>query len=169
MQVELEAAIEDGAPLRFAIGCLIAAWREMPAHMEGRFTLASHVIAIGLIVPLAALIITGIWLGSGVDRAFVNDGNRASLSSLGIILLVLGAGQLRLAWLMLERDWVRVAAMAKLGAAATTTLILFTTVLPFDEAGALAQAAVLSVELAAVAALAHWHARLSRAAHVPAW
>src|SRR5439155_14596231 len=55
MEVELYTAIEDGRPLVFATGCLLAAWRELPAHPEGRLTLARHALAIGLIVPVAGL------------------------------------------------------------------------------------------------------------------
>src|SRR5687767_920672 len=42
MQAEFEAANEDRKPLRFAAGCLIAAWREMPHHAHGRLILANY-------------------------------------------------------------------------------------------------------------------------------
>jgi len=53
MRGEFEAAIEEREPLAFAAGCLIAAWREMPKHAEGRLVLANHALALGLLVPVA--------------------------------------------------------------------------------------------------------------------
>ena len=53
MQAEFEAAAEDGKPLAFAIGCLIAAWREMVKQGEGRLALANYALALGLLIPMA--------------------------------------------------------------------------------------------------------------------
>ena len=55
MQGEFDAAIADGRPLTFAVGCLIAAWREMPTQAQGRFVLANYALALGLLVPTAGL------------------------------------------------------------------------------------------------------------------
>src|SRR5438309_690231 len=63
MEAELYTAIEDDRPLVFATGCLLAAWRELPALPEGRLTLARHSLAIGLIVPVAGLPIRPALLG----------------------------------------------------------------------------------------------------------
>ena len=178
MQVEFEAAIEDGRPLDFAIGCLVGAWREMPAHEEGRFVLASYVLVIGMVIPMASLLILGALLGlpylypwhvefpglvagSGGQELAVTDANRGAIPSLAIIVLLLGAAHLRIAWVILERDWERVAVMGRLNAAATATLVIFTGVLFFDDAQALMQAAVLAVELTAIAVLTRWHAQIS--------
>ena len=60
MKAELDVAIDDGRPMSFAAGCLLASWRQMLRFPEGRLTLVSHLLAIGLIVPLAAL---WLWLG----------------------------------------------------------------------------------------------------------
>ena len=73
--------------------------------------------------------------------------------------MLAGSG-LRIAWLVLERDWARVAAVGTLTAAATVALVIFTTVVFDQYASALIQAATLAVQLSAIAALARWHARL---------
>ena len=178
MQVEFETAAEDGRPLSFAIGCLIGAWRELPAHEEGRFVLASYALAIGVVIPMAGLLISGVLLGfpylypwhvgfhgllagSAAPDFLITDANRAALPSLAFIVLLLGVGHLSIAWVLLERDWRRVAALGRWAAAATATLVVFTAVLFLDHPHALLQAAVLAVELTAISALASWHARLS--------
>ncbi len=56
MAAEFKAAEEDGRPLRFALGCLIGAWRMMPAHAEGRFVLASYALSLGVLIPVAAML-----------------------------------------------------------------------------------------------------------------
>jgi hypothetical protein len=165
MEAEFEAASEDGKALEFAAGCLIAAWRELPAHEEGRFAIASHVLALVVIVPVAAFMVAS--LLTGLPTSYletVNDANRAAVPSLAILVLLFAALNLRIAWLALDRDWARLAAAGALSAAATATLVIFSAVVFQDHAAALAQAAALIVELAGVAALAQWHRRLSPAA-----
>ena len=179
MEVEFEAASEDGSALDFAIGCLIGAVREMPAHAEGRFVLASYALAIGLVVPMATLLILGVVLGlpylypwhvrfdgllagTAEHVLVVTQANHASLPSLAVIVLLLGVGHFRVAWLILERDWTRVANTARLLAAATATLVAVTGVLVLADTRAWMQAAVLAAELAAISALARWHAQLDQ-------
>ena len=176
MEVELEAANQDGRPLSFACGCLVTALRELPAHQEGRFAIASHVLAFALIIPTAALLVASIladfpssYLGqfdaqglTGLterQRLLVNDGNLSAVPPLAALVLLLAAGHVRIAWLVLERDWTRVAATAALIAAATVTLIIFSFVVFVYSAPALTQAVALAVELTAIWALAQWHAR----------
>jgi hypothetical protein len=178
MQIEFEAASEDGTPLAFATGCLVGAWRDMPAHEEGRFVLASYALAVGLVIPMASLLILGALLGlpylypwhvelhgllagSGEQQSPITEANRAAIPSLAVIVLLLGAAHLRIAWVLLERDWDRVAVMGRLNAAATATLVIFTGVLFLDDTRALMQAGVLVVELTAIAALTWWHAQLT--------
>lgn len=184
MEVEFEAAAKDGKSLGFAIGCLIAAWREMPNHAEGRFALANHALAVGVIVPMAALLITGVLLGfpylspdhigvhgllagSGGPEPSINDGNRAAVPSLAALVLLLGIGHLLIAWVMLDRDWARVNVIARVNAAVAATLVGFVAVLFLDDTRALVQAAVLAVELAAISVLARWHRRLQPSADTP--
>ena len=170
MEGEFEAASEDGKPLSFALGCLMAAWRELPAHEEGRFTIASHVLALVLLVPTAALLVSslatdfpasyfGLPDSIGGQEPLLNEANLSAVPSLAILLVGLAASHLRLAWLVLDRDWARVAALGTLLAAASVTLILFAALVFATFAFPLAQAGTLAIELTAVSALARWHAR----------
>jgi hypothetical protein len=176
MQVEFEAARLDGKPLTFAMGCLMAALRELPAHAEGRFAIVSHLLALGLIVPAAALLLasiladfplsyfdqvgTGAWLDvAGGYKPLLSDANRSAVPPLAALMIVLSVCHLRIAWLILEREWERVAALAALSAATTVTLVIFTTVVFAHAAPALADAAMLAIELTAILDLARWHSR----------
>lgn len=178
MQVEFEAAVEDGKPFSFAVGCLVAAGREMPAHEEGRFALANHALAIGLLVPMAALLLTGVLLGfpylspghvgvysflagNGRQEPAFNDAYWAVSPSLAFLVVLLGVGHLLIAWVMLNRDWARVVVMGNLTAAVAATLFTFMGVLFLGDLRALLQAVALAVELTAVLALARWHDQLS--------
>ena len=168
MQAELEAAREDGKPLVFALGCLFAAWRELPAHAEGRFILASHLLVFALLIPAAALPLWSLLtdfpyspFGQFGAQAplLLSDANRAAVPSLAALLAVLAAAHLRLAWLVLERDWARAGAVATLAAATTVTFLILLAVVFGGGSSAPRQAAWLAAELAAVAALARWHSR----------
>lgn len=177
MEAELHAAAEAGEALSFAGGCLVAAWREMPAHEEGRFALASHFLAVGVIVPMAALLLSSVVfgfsfltprelglassLGSG-EPVFVNYANQTGLPLMALVTLVLGLGHLLMAWAMLERDWLRVAALGRIGAALMATMVIFTGILFLYEACALPEAAAIVLELGAIRSLVRWHAELSR-------
>jgi hypothetical protein len=172
MQAEFEAAADEGKPMSFALGCLVAAWREMPAHEEGRFVLASYVLAIGLIVPAAALMLASIFaggaaahlagdllpVGNGRDP-LLTEANVSAVPSLAVLVLLLAAGHLSIAWTMLERDWQRVAASTRLTAAITVTLAIFSGLVFLSDSG-LIHAAVSALELAGIFVLARWHAEL---------
>jgi hypothetical protein len=124
MQGEFQASIADGKPLSFALGCLWGAWREMPADPDGRFALASYALAVGLVLPIAALLAAGAILGfpyldfaaddivgilsvHGAPSTLLNDGNRAAASSLSLVVLLLAGTSVLIAWAMLDRDWPR--------------------------------------------------------------
>jgi hypothetical protein len=157
MAGEFAAAEDEGAGLSFAAGCLLAAWAELPVHAEGRRVIGAYLLALGLMVPLAALLVadTALFPGHvGAGSALVNDGNRVAVPVLAALLPLLGAGQLGLAWATAERDWARVAVLGRWSAAATATLVAFTAVVFRYDTGVLLHAAALGVELAAVAALA---------------
>jgi hypothetical protein len=47
--------MDDRRPVAFALGCLIAAGREMSSQWLGRFALANYALALGLLVPMAGL------------------------------------------------------------------------------------------------------------------
>ncbi|PSJ37665.1 hypothetical protein [Allosphingosinicella deserti] len=177
MQAEFEIATEHGRPLAFAAGCLVAAWREMPRHREGRFVLASHGTAIGIILPMAALMF---WAGlrgfpfvefqlpafepaTGEGRAILllNAGSVGIAPSLTLLVLLLAATHPLVAWLLLERDWSRAATVARVGAAATMTLLIFTAVCGIVQIRLLLPVVCLTVQSLAVLALARWHGQLS--------
>jgi len=177
MEAELEAAIDDGRPLAFAAGCLTGALRGMPAHAEGRFMLASHAVALGLIVPIGALLVSGTlpgfpflppgqagiagWLGGGGGHpTLLTAANQGAVPALALLVLALVAGHLLMPWFLLDRDWARVAVLARLNAAATATLFLFTGILVLDETYMLVPAAGLAIELLAIAILFRWHGHL---------
>jgi hypothetical protein len=179
MQGEFGAAIDAGKPLAFATGCLMAAWREMPKHEEGRFVLVNYSLALGLIIPMAALQFA---CAAGLSSLFsAKDGlygvpalgttqepylswaylaAQPTLLGLWLLLCIL---HLRLAWVLLEGDWSRVIRTGSLSAAVTATLVIFNGVMLVVDDRAILQAAVLPIELMAIVASARWHARLTRA------
>jgi len=167
--------------LAFAIGCLITACRELPRHEGGRFAVASHIFALGIIVPVAALTVTSLLTGfpssylghigvhdllevRGGAGPLLNEGNSFAIPALALLVSVLAMLHLRIAWLALERDWTRLAAVGALSAAVTAALLICSAVIFADFVAPLAQVAVLAVELTAAAALARWHAQLPAAA-----
>ena len=176
MEGEFASAVEAGRPISFAAGCLITAWRQMPAHEEGRFVLANHFVAFALLVPMAVLQLQCaaglpyLWQwGSGPYAMLTVHGSQglfllhAYSSAMPVIValwLLLGTGHLGLAWLVLERDWARIARLASLIVGASATLVIFTTILFVDDAGVRLQAALLAIELSTVGALVRWHQRL---------
>ena len=177
MEAEFEIAVTEGKPLTFAAGCLVAAWRDMLSHEEGRFTLTSHAVALGLMIPMATIQIgcalfgfpylypgedglAGALLIGSEHVGLVRKTYQAAVPSLGLLLISLGVGHLCIAWAMLDRDWDRVRRIGTFTLATATTLILFMVVLFLDSSRALLQAAVLTIELAIVWLVARWHARL---------
>jgi hypothetical protein len=179
MRAELDAAIEDGRALRFASGCLLAACRELPRFSDGRLLFVSYALAVGLIVPLA-----GLWLSLGVlgfpYLAFGNAGfwgfiagrseqipvllvgEWALAPALTIAILLQSAGQLLLAWFLLERNWTRVSAVARFNAATLTSLVVVTSVIAVTGTGIFLGIAALITETLAVLALAWWHDHLQQ-------
>ncbi len=55
MRAEFDAAVPEGRSLSFATGCLVAAWREMLTREEGRYTLTNYALALGVMIPMAAV------------------------------------------------------------------------------------------------------------------
>ena len=176
MHGEFRSAIDDGRPLAFATGCLVAAWREMPLQEQGRFVLANYALALGMLIPMAVLqfeCVVGVPYLSfgqhGLLYTLLTPGNekglylaeayRAAIPPLVALWTLLGLGHLRMAWALLERDWARVLKFGAMTVAASATLVIFTIVLFLDDAGAALQAALLAMELVAIYALARWHAR----------
>jgi hypothetical protein len=180
MQAEFDAAREDGRPLAFAVGCLRAAARQLPSHPAGRLAIASHLVALVLIVPAGALLVASIITGfpasyfdlvgvyavgvSGLSTPLLSGANQSAIPPLLVLVISLAALHLRLAWLALDGDRVRLCAAAAMSAAVTLTLVIFGAVVFADYVAATAQASVLTVELLALFVLERWRARLQSTA-----
>ena len=170
MEGEFEAAIEDGKPLAFATGCLIAAWREMPKQAEGRLVLANYALALGLLIPMAVLQFmqaVGVTLTIGDNQnPYLAWSQLTAAPILLILWLLLGIGHLRLAWVLVERDWSGVMRVGALIGAAMVTLFLCMGVLFLDIDALLSQVAALAFELTAILATARGQARLLSSATI---
>jgi len=176
MTAEFEIAVDEGEPMSFAVGCLSTALGEMLKHEEGRFALASHIFALGVMLPIAALLVSSVprgfallapstegaavLLGSGYPSFGINEANQVGLPLMALLTLALGFGHLGLAWALLERDWKRVTAFGSMGAAIVATLLIFSGVMFFGDGCAVPQALIIALELVAVRALVGWHADL---------
>jgi hypothetical protein len=172
MELEVIAEEEERKALPFALGCLMTAWREMPAHVEGRLTLACYAIALGLILPVSAFLLAGVlngypYLDPSWSRAFgvadihtralplLHDGNRSAAGVLTLTLLLCGALHFKIAWFAVEKHWESAAALQRLSLAANVTLLSFTSIIIFDVAGSLVPAVALTIDLIAMAFLNH--------------
>ena len=134
MQIEFEAAVPAGRRLPFAIGCLVAACREMPRHREGRLSIASHALALAFLVPMAAMLllhasrigrsayVEGVVDSAGSRNPFLAGGQMAAAPCLLLLWGMLGAAHLCHAWVLLERDWPRVFNVSAMIVAGTATL-----------------------------------------------
>lgn len=171
MQAELEEAIDAGKPLRFALGCLAATLSRMPTHEEGRFSLTAHALAIGLMIPVGALQVSGMLLGishflsigsfaaaGSLQSVFLASAYQAAIPLLVVLTLLIGAGHLRMAWTLLDRDWPRVETTAAFTLAAAITIIVLLGLLDFNVAQASRQGAIILIELTGLAVLSRWHA-----------
>lgn len=174
MRAEFDLAMEDGKPLVFAAGCLIAAWLELPRQAEGRFAVASYALAIGLFAQLVLfefactvgfariLPIAPFTAGVGPDR-YVAESQLGAVPMFVLLWILLGVGHVWLAWEVVERNWARVQQLGAALASAGATLVLFAELLFLDVASPLWQAAALMVELGFVIAVARWDAQLEHA------
>lgn len=174
MLIEFEHAVAPQDQLRFAGGCLIAAWRQMLRGEEGRFMLASYALATSVIVPMAALQIgcallnfpylypgqQGIIGALTEGRAYehlLRGVYQATILPIALLQLALAVGHLRLGWSLLERDWPAVLRFGMQNLAAAVTLVSFMAVLFLDSRQALLQGVVIGIEIATILALARWH------------
>ncbi|MBW6530403.1 hypothetical protein KZ820_06620 [Sphingomonas sp. RRHST34] len=170
MEAELEEVMAEGQGLPFATGCLLTAWRELPAHVEGRLVLASYTLVLGLILPAAALLLAGVFAGypyllaygtqatssfagSQMLMPWLNAGNAAAMPALTLIVLLRIASDVLAAWFAAERDWTRTAAAQRFGAATTLTLATSAGLVLLDATCALLPALTLVLDVLAVALL----------------
>ncbi len=174
MEAEFEAAVEDRRPFLFALGCLFAAWREIGKHSEGRLIVATYALALGVLIPMAAMQFQQAvgFLSSAEGPPFGNpsasDGPNLYLiwsqnSAIPVLLitwLLLGMAHLFLAWMLVEGDWPRIVKCGTLIGAAMITLSLFMGVLMLDLSSLRAQVAELAIEFVAVVSISRWHTRV---------
>jgi hypothetical protein len=179
MQAEFDEAADAGAPLTFALGCLVGAWRDATSHEEGRFGLASYVLALGIVLPVTALLVASLTsgraylslaqvgydvaLGSGKPSFPINYANRAGLPLMAVLTSILAIGHVYVAWAILEREWDRVARASLAGAALTLTVLLCTVILFLEDLCALPQAFAVATELVIVWCLVQWRTALTDA------
>lgn len=171
MQVEFEAAAPAGRRLAFALGCLIAACREMPRHHEGRLSLARHALALAGLLPMAAMLLTqagrlgrsayvyGVLDPAGSQNPFLAGGQLAAAPALLCLWLMLGAAHLGLAWVLLEKDWRRVFHFGAMIVAGTATLAIYSSLLFVDDGRLAVDAAATAIELMAIFSAARRHDR----------
>ena len=177
MEAEFEVAAADGRGWSFAVGCLAAGARAMLASARGRFVLTSHAVAIGVILPMAALQLgcalfglpylypnqaglPGAMLEGAAHEPLIRGVYQGAIPALALVQVIAATGHVRLAWALLERDWPGVVGAALWTLAATVTLVALMGVLFLDSRQALLQGAVLVVELAIFAVAARWHDQL---------
>jgi hypothetical protein len=174
MEAEFEAAVEDRRPFLFALGCLFAAWREIGKHSEGRLILANYALALGLLIPMAALQFQqaagflslaggppfGIPSAADGPNLYLIWSQNNAIPILLITWLLLGMAHLCLAWMLVEGDWPRIVKCGTLIGAAMITLSLFMGVLMLDLSSLRAQVAELAIEFVAVVSISRWHIRV---------
>ena len=88
----------------------------------------------------------------------LNDGNRTAAPVITLLVLLVAASQLVLAWFLLDRDWRRVGHTGSFGSAVTVTLGIFAAIAGFGAAHLLVPLAGLILALATVFAMAALHA-----------
>ena len=172
MRAEYYEAADAGEGLRFAAGCLWSAARWMVARPEGRFAVATHLLAVGVLVPMAGLLLVSAALGfpylafetvgagalgSGWPQGAVNAGNRSGVPLLALLTATIGVGHVAVAWALLERNWERLARFARIGAAMLATILAFSGVLFLYDPCALPQLGIVGGELASVWLAVRWH------------
>lgn len=176
MRGEFDMAVADGKPFAFAAGCLVAAWREMPNHAEGRLVLSTYALALGVLIPMAALqfglalrfssvfagreAFSGLLLVGGAQNPLITPCQLDGAPCLLALWLLIGVAHLRLAWVLVELDWARVAKVGALIGAALMTLFIFTAALFVDLTFVVLQTAAVAIEFTAIVAAARRHARL---------
>lgn len=176
---EYDAAARDGRGLSFAFGCLIAAWRTLPASALGRFALSNHAVVLGIVVPMGGLQLASVALGlsdlfpgdAGLSGALPAGNSSIWLTGfyhsivpvLALLQLALGLGHVRLAWAMLDRDWTAASRWAARTLAAATTLIGFMGALFIDIRQVALLGAIVGVEFIILMIVSDWHDELCRA------
>jgi hypothetical protein len=103
----------------------------------------------------------GALIDGGLQESLLRGVYQAAIPSLALLQLLIGLGHMRIAWVVLERDWAAALRWGSLSLAASATLVTFLSVLFIDGRQALLQGAVLAIELAIIASVARWHTHFS--------
>ncbi|MGN7998316.1 hypothetical protein [Sphingomonas sp. 22176] len=167
MLAEFDIAAAEGRGLDFAAGCLGVACRLLPMQAEGRRGIATHLLALGLILPMAALLFCHagdlslaaihVMIGpEAVPNPYLRSAQRAAVPGLLLLWLVLGGAHLGLAWAMVERNVRTIAAMGAVMLAATVTLATYTSILSIQDLQWVWQACAILAELGGLFAFVHW-------------
>lgn len=179
MSAEFEIAADDGRALSFAAGCLWTAGRELVVSAQGRFVMTSYAVALGIMLPVAALQIACAVFGltylypghhglsgammDGMSTMWMRGFDRSAGPMLALLQLAIGIAHLRLAWLLLERDWPAATRWSVGMLAVSTTLILFMGALFIDVRQAAIMGVVVAFEFAILLMLSSRHDDLDRA------
>lgn len=173
MAAEFESAEADGQSFSFALGCLYGAWRTLPDHGEGRFALANHAVVLGLLVPMATILmmaalfgfpcvevshgLLAFLTGDGAHSSLLTPGTYALAPALTLVMVLLTVGHLFLAWWALDRDWPRVAAAMRFNAASLTTLASVSWCIGLDGTPLFVPLGAWALEAIMLRLLAGWH------------
>ncbi len=182
MTAEHEIAASDGQGLSFAAGCLFAAGRALVASAHGRFLLTSYAVALGVMLPVAALQIACAVFGlsylypghhglsgaliEGMSTVWMRGFYQSAGPVLALLQLAIGIAHLKLAWGLLERDWAAAIRWAVRTLAISTTLVLFMGALFIDVRQASIMGVVVLFEFAMLLIVSSWHADLRAAIEV---
>ena len=175
MHAEFAMAAEAREGLSFAFGCLSTAWRELPRHRHGQLALSRYTFSMGLFLPAAALLLTGLWFGyPWVEPPYADEiasfarlstgapttihlANASAVPQLANLLLLRVVGLVLVAWFSAEADWNKAAAIQRFNAAVTTTLALFAAIVVADFTCVVLPLLALGAEFMALALLRRWH------------
>lgn len=179
IRAEFDEAAANGRATSFALGCLVAAWRDLPFHGEGRLRLTSLAVAIGLIVPIAALnvlcALPGFsFMATGHDRFYLMlaNGNaeqqelaaayRAAVPMMTAGMVTLAALHFRIAWAVSRRRFDQLLLLWPAAGLVAGGLLAFALWLfPTGWGVAFTVFAALAVELISVPALVWWRRKLA--------
>jgi hypothetical protein len=181
MQAEFDEALRDGKPFGFALGCLIAGWRRLPFHADGRFALASHALALGLIVPATfhlgcalsgvKLMVSGhdnhyaMLAAGGVRGRALADAYLTAAPALTLLLFLLGSAHCFIAWAILDGRWRRAAVLWLAATLIALAIVGFAIAIAPGAGGIAIQFAASAIELAAIPLLAMWQNARAGAPH----
>ena len=185
MRSEFYVAAAEGKPFAFAAGCLLAAWREMGNHEEGRSVLTNYAFALFIAIPMAVVqfglalgfssflpkegVSSGVLLAGATQNPLLVSSQASAIPCLLFLWILLGSAQLRLAWVLVDCDWARVVKVIALMMATMATLIMLMGALVLDVTYVALQSAATAIEILAVVALARRHARLDTSTPTLDW